>query len=414
MVQAYFKFITGKLVISGVRHVVFALLLVIPSVLCGQERPSYTQLIEDASLALDQGHYQDAIRAYSQAIALQGGRYEAYLGRAMSYHAFSENQKAVIDFTTVIEIDPSIREAYYGRAVIHHDQERYALAYHDFLTLTEMPPAETNTVFFKTRAGEEGVSSLSTLKDMEADIYAYLGDVCSELGKTDSSDFFFQKALEMEPFNADIRVNVAQSYQKHGNVDLAIEEYGNALSIDPENAIAMYNLAIIARQTDSQQAREIFDLVIMKNPNIAEAYEHRALASFEEGRYEEALKDYETAISLDKGDPGKWYNTGLILEKLNQLTPAYKAFTEALELGGDKGLLYRNRANILFKMKDYETAEADYTRALKYEPTNELSYYNRALARNNLGKTQGACADITEAAKLGMEQAVRIRSKICK
>ena len=301
-----------------------------------------------------------------------------------------------------------------GRAIIYHEEGNFEAAYKDLLRLRDLGPSETNSIYFKSRAGESGVSELSTLSHMEGEVYTYLGDICNELGKYDSSNYYFQQAIALDPFNADIRINMAKSYEKRGLQDLAIEEYGSALKIEPDNAIAMYNLALISRESGSQKTREIFTSVIEANPNIAEAYEHRALAAFEEGDYAEAYEDYKIAITMDENDAGKWYNLGLILDKLNRYKSAYESFTRALELGGDKGSLYRSRANVLFKLRDYETAEADYTLALSYDSSNPSSYYNRAISRRNLGKDKEACADIKQAVNMGMEAAKQIESKLCK
>ena len=48
-----------------------------------------------------------------------------------------------------------------------------------------------------------------------------------------------------------------------------------------------------------------------------------------QGQFEEAIKCYNEAIRLDPNDVAAWYNNGVALDALGNITEANAAFTEA-------------------------------------------------------------------------------------
>jgi tetratricopeptide (TPR) repeat protein len=379
-----------------------------------QTTQQYAEIIDAGNEYMAKGDYENAASEYTRAIRLIGNQPEAYHARAMSYQALNESEKAIVDFTTVIKLSSNILEAYYGRGILYYETNRYQLSLSDLKKVLEFESAGTNSVYFKTSPGSEGVTEISSLAQMESEVLTYLGDICSQLSKYDSADYYFKQALELEPFDAEIHIARAGSYEQRGMIYQAISGYSDALKLDPENSIALYNMAVLARSIEPDEAIEEFTEVIQAAPGIAGAYEYRALAYFQKAEYDKAYNDYKKAIDLDASEPDRWYNLGLIEEKKGLLKEAYRSFSKALDLGGSKGVMYRNRANVLFKMRDYETAEAEYTLSITYDPSDPSTFFNRALARKNMGKDDEACADVNKAIELGMEQAKAYLSKICK
>lgn len=363
--------------------------------------------------ALLEYKYDRAIEALSKAISMEGTLTEAYLSRALAYESIGQIDKAIIDYTAVIELG-NRREAFYSRGVLNYRDGKLNDAYNDLKTALKSAGHETATVFYKSRPGETGVSSISTLATMDSEIYNYLGLISFERKKYDSAGYYFKQALELNQTEPDIWTNIGNLYKARGNIDRAVEAYDKALQLDQSNAVAMYNLALLAKEYKNEDAVTVFSKVIEANPGLPEAYEHRALAQFNNGIYDEALNDYNAAISLDTHDPDKYFNRALILEKLKQFENAYNDLTIALELGGDRAKVYFNRGNVLFKSNDFQGAEADYTLAITYNFTNPQAFYNRALARLNLGKDEDACNDLIEAVSRGMDKARSTYENVCR
>ncbi len=57
--------------------------------------------------------YDDAIKAYGQAIALDGANAVYYSNRAAAYSSKGEHSSAVLDAEKAIEVDPAFVKAYH-------------------------------------------------------------------------------------------------------------------------------------------------------------------------------------------------------------------------------------------------------------------------------------------------------------
>ena len=82
--------------------------------------------------------------------------------------------------------------------------------------------------------------------------YKGLGDVYSKQGKDDLAVRFYQKAIAINPKNAEARRKLGiiyraqgKTYRAQGKYGLAIGFYQKAIAIDPENAWHHYRLACV-------------------------------------------------------------------------------------------------------------------------------------------------------------------------
>ncbi len=93
---------------------------------------------------------------------------------------------------------------------------------------------------------------------------------------------------------------------REGNYRLARGEYERALEcfrevqkINPSYLPARLGEALVYIQTkDYEQARRILDQLIEEDPQFAEAWANRGILNDREGRFEEAMRDYEKALEL--------------------------------------------------------------------------------------------------------------------
>ena len=89
-------------------------------------------------------------------------------------------------------------------------------------------------------------------------------------------------------------------YAAQGNYQKAIEEYTEAIRIDPEHHVAFFN---------------------------------RGVAYYELGEYERAIQDYDEAIRLNPQDARAYYNRGGAYVALGKTKEAERDFQKAKELG---------------------------------------------------------------------------------
>jgi Tfp pilus assembly protein PilF len=149
-----------------------------------------------------------------------------------------------------------------------------------------------------------------------------------------------------------------------------------------------------------EQAISEFDEAIgidSENPTV---YLMRGLAYFRMGQHEMAVQDYDEAIQLDPRSYGAYLSRGIIHATLGRSEKAIQDYDEAVRLNPDDLGSYINRANAYVRLEQYEKAVEDYDESLKISPEHAGVYSMRSVAHASLGDTAKAESDRTRACEL--------------
>ena len=84
----------------------------------------------------------------------------------------------------------------------------------------------------------------------------------------------------------------------------------------------------------------------------------------EEGRFEEAVTEFDQAIILDESSAAAFHNRALAKEYAGSLTEAVDDYTKSIELEPDLAVAYANRASVYSKLGDLQSALSDLNQAL--------------------------------------------------
>ncbi|UCC38697.1 MAG: tetratricopeptide repeat protein [Candidatus Aminicenantes bacterium] len=111
---------------------------------------------------------------------------------------------------------------------------------------------------------------------------------------------------------------------------------------------------------------------------------------FQEGKYEEALKEYQEAVNENPEDATGYYNIGvtyIILEKPDEAIEAFKGTIE-IQPGNYEAL--KNLGQLYGEKKNYEESSKYYSLALKISSDDPEVFYNLGVCLMNLGNPTGA------------------------
>jgi protein O-GlcNAc transferase len=196
--------------------------------------------------------------------------------------------------------------------------------------------------------------------------------------------------------------------------------YASVLNIDPTNAAAYGNLAIIAAQQGDlasaerlmrqeirlrpntpagyhnlgsvlQQQGRLADAIaahrhaVKLNPNYAEAFLALGNALRQQGNFAEAMQAYRSAIASRRDYPEAHNNIGVLLQMQGRLEQAAAAYNEAATLRPTYAEAQFNLGIVLHQQHQLDAAAAAYRRVISLAP-------GIAEAHNNLGtvlKDQG-------------------------
>ena len=139
-------------------------------------------------------------------------------------------------------------------------------------------------------------------------------------------------------------VRVGNYRLEDGVYDGAMEEFNKALQMNPDNANAHFGMAIAHMMKDDEAAAfEWFEKTMSLAPDFAPAYANRGIYLDKLGRYEDALEDYRRALTLDpdvaKGPGRLWRFMRNIKEKPSNIYDRAVYIQEQLKLPPEKRLL---------------------------------------------------------------------------
>lgn len=385
----------------------------------GQEKAKNASFYyEQGENAHNAGRPKEALDLFNKCLQLDAGFYEAYTSRAAVKEQLGDWPGAVIDYTIYLDKFPESSETTFSRGLAHYQAGQYGAATEDFRRFLNMPDKkETSTIFYRQAVFGGGTDKIISAQGMIRDyIMNYLGLAESKLKNYETAIAYFDSALMINPGEADYYVHRGLTKQEMNDLRGAEGDFRKALEIDPDHALAYYNLGVLLGKTNSasSEAEEQLNSAIERNPTLSYSYLERAYYRMNNGNLKGALEDYNKAIELDNDDADSWVNRGLVKEKLKDLAGAYKDFTHAIELKQDFEKAWFCRGNVLSKMNKLAEAIEDYSVAILYYPSYGLAYYNRAVAEHRLGQLDKACEDVQNAATYGMKVPLNFKNKVCR
>ncbi len=136
----------------------------------------------------------------------------------------------------------------------------------------------------------------------------------------------------------------------------------------------------IAYQTKNEhdKAIEDFSEAIRLDPKDPDAYHRRGIAYHVRKEYSKAIKDYSEAIRLNPKDAVTCYNRGIAYYNENDYDRAIEDFSEAIRINPTLALAWRDRGNAYLSKKEYDKAIKDYSEAIQLNPKSADTYTNLA------------------------------------
>jgi tetratricopeptide (TPR) repeat protein len=192
-------------------------------------------------------------------------------------------------------------------------------------------------------------------------------------------------------------------FGSRGDFELAVEDFTEAIKLDPNNAAAYLqrSKALCAGVSNvsnldenfsfttwgtgySEKTRDVYNraledatAAIKLAPALVSVYLNRGTIYDEMGDHDRAIADYNQAVRLDPDNAAAYNNRGLAYADKNDYDRAIADYNQALRLDPDYSFAYNNRGVAYENKRDYKRARADYERALRLDP-------DYATARNNL------------------------------
>lgn len=204
-------------------------------------------------------------------------------------------------------------------------------------------------------------------------------------GKVKEAIEIYKKAIQEDPNNPEVYINLGAAYQSLKNYDLAIQQYRKAISLDPNSSLAYFYLGTTLHAKNSindaisnykkaltidpnnkqvkdslkaaedakvqillseglnayskksiDEAKSIFEQALKLNPNNALGYYYLGLIMEDKNNTGLAITYYQKAIQNDNKLDSAYYALGVALDKNNDRAGAKNAFSKYVQLAGSR------------------------------------------------------------------------------
>ena len=143
----------------------------------------------------------------------------------------------------------------------------------------------------------------------------------------------------------------------------AIDAYGRVIVLQPDNADARLNRAILlCERGDLSRAYAEIEQAIQTQPNDARILCTLGLIGIRMGDYDAACDAFARSIAADPALADPWANRATIAFKRGDISSAIDDLTRALALREDAAILC-NRAKVFEAKRQWQKAADDYARA---------------------------------------------------
>ena len=197
-------------------------------------------------------------------------------------------------------------------------------------------------------------------------------------------------AVSGGPSADEICVQNGEAYLKQGMYDKALAEFDKAVTINPVKTEAyIERFGIYELKKDYDKAIGEVDHLITLTGEFR-WYIQRGEILRKKGAYEQALIDYDKGLE-DPKTSYRWKRAaylgrGRIYEKQQHYENAVESYSNAIEMGVERGVVYFRRGQCYYALEKFEEALADFTKAAKLNPGIYEYHVCRANALTKLGR----------------------------
>lgn len=204
---------------------------------------------------------------------------------------------------------------------------------------------------------------------------------------------------------------------KQFKLDAAEEQFNKALEMDPTNAVAHAGKALvlmnrlsssnrtITSQRDSilKQAESECRLALQKDPYSPEAHFQLAQSLREQGRADEAVKEYNEAIKSDPKYSEAYSGLGMLKLSQNSLGEAEANFKQAIQYNSGNSTAHYGLGKVYLKMGNVDAAIKELNTALYQNPNSYPAHQAMGECYQAQGNNNAALSEYMKSALMKPE-----------
>jgi len=364
-----------------------------------------------------QGNHIGAIMELDNAVNLSPQNPEVYIHRALIKYKLGMRSEAHQDITKATRLNP-IAPALFG---VHGPQAQMdLLAFYPEELYQEISWSDRLTYYGATLDKWYETLNEANVSDDFPEIESTVIHLEKALIALENEAWY--QALEELSYLALFKSNTSVFYDLEGLVHLKMEKtdkaaaaFRKAINLDPNNAMAWYNMSKVSQSFgDYTASLDFLNKAVGLVPSFNNAIFERALVRKKLGDIEGAIKDYSIIIDREGSSfLSAYFNRAICYKKIGQLTAALNDLEELLFHNPNDPMPWEVRGNIHLMGGRYSQAIADFTKAIDLNSDLGMAYFNRGIAHLLNYNPMTACVDFERSASQGYERALDKQQYFC-
>ena len=265
-----------------------------------------------ANALIHAGRRADAVAASRVEVEQFPDDARAHSTHGVALLAMGRPDEAAENFRRALELDPSQKNARHNMAEMRRSQGRFVESiewYREVLDIDpEFAPAQSGMggALFRLGRHEEAIETYRGMLEIDpehAPAHAGIGYALLGLKRYGEAVDSLARAISLQPgspANADRHVAMGRASLELGRAETAEEHYERALQIDPRNAKALDSFGVLRfRQQRHEEALRFWETMIEMGEANARVHANVGATLYKLDRPDEALRSLDLAFSLD-------------------------------------------------------------------------------------------------------------------
>jgi tetratricopeptide (TPR) repeat protein len=334
-----------------------------------KELPNASHLqLEDIFEQIEAGAMNDAekaLRGLSPDAFPADQLSEVWSHLGLAFQNNHESKRAMVAYQNARELNPNNLQAWFNGGMIQHEEGMLHPALQCYLKAIELDPEQSKiwcnlgALQFQLGEFQHSVDSLNRAVGLKPD-YArawdnLAGSLCA-LDQLDEAERCCHRALNYKPDYADPSFKLGTIYFQEGRMEDAEQAFEKVLELNGGYPLAGHYLAMaLARTNRVDEAIAICERAATP-PGETElpslAWNEMAFHLYEQGKYAEAIRAYEKALTFTPERATIWLDAGVAHQQLGEFDQARRHYEQAVELDPELARAWHNLGAIRQELGD--------------------------------------------------------------
>jgi tetratricopeptide (TPR) repeat protein len=340
-----------------------------------------------AELYLNTGDNPKALKAAEEIISRDPKNLRGHLVRSAALLGLNERDPAHKELDYIVKTFPQNVEARYQVGLLDYMEKDFKAAGEVFGKLNQEYPKDHRGLkgVTETLAAENRMDDAIKVMEKAIEVEPERGDLKLILAnfevraakdhpeKYDGAIQIYQGLLDKDPKNADLLLRIAETYRLKGDLNKAIDDFRASSQAAPNDTRSLLELALLMDSTGQpDQAQPIYQKIISVQPDNWVALNNLAYLQADKGvDLDSAQSMAQRARQKAPNSPEVADTLGWIYIKRNQSEEAVRLFQDLVAKSPDNAKFHYHFGMALYQKGDKPSTRRELEAALKDKPSKD-------------------------------------------